>query len=163
MAKGKDQLIAALAPVLMAGEEVLDVTTGMVQVERMGQKTERNGTLALTDRRVILFTKKLGGYDSQDFAYGLLTSVDHKRGMMYGNLDLAASGDRAHIKMVPKDEVEQISHLIRERMAAAHTHGATSPANDPLANQIRDLAKLRDEGLISAEEFEAKKRQLLGL
>jgi hypothetical protein len=28
---------------------------------------------------------------------------------------------------------------------------------------IREYAKLRDEGLISAEEFELKKQQLLGL
>ena len=37
-------------------------------------------TLAASLSIVSLFTKKLGGYDVQDFAYGLLTSIDHKKG-----------------------------------------------------------------------------------
>lgn len=32
-----------------------------------------------------------------------------------------------------------------------------------LADQLRELVKLRNEGLITAEEFEAKKRKLLGI
>ena len=32
-----------------------------------------------------------------------------------------------------------------------------------IANQIRELAKLKDEGLITEDEFEMKKKQLLGL
>ena len=146
----------------MPGETVLDLTTGMVQVRRFGEGAQRAGTVAVTDRRVILFTKKLGGYDVQDFAFGLLTSVDHKKGMMFGDLDLAASGDRTHVKMIPKDEVERVAQSIRERMAA--THGVASrPETSDVPNQIRELGRLRDEGLISSEEFEAKKRQLLGL
>jgi hypothetical protein len=146
----------------MEGEQVLDVTTGMVEVRRMGSDTTRNGTVAVTDRRIILFTKKLGGYDVQDFAFGLLTSVDHKKGMMFGNLDLAASGDRTKVTMVPKEDVERIAQMIRQKMASAHSHPVAAASAD-VATQIRELAKLRDEGLLSTEEFEGKKRQILGL
>jgi hypothetical protein len=123
----------------------------------------------VTDRRVVLFTKKMGGYDMQDFAYGLLSSVDHKRGMMYGDLDLAAAGDRTHVKQVPKDDVERIAQVIREKMATAHQHGSPTasapeqPAPPDTATEIRNLAALRDEGHITADEFEAKKKQILGL
>lgn len=34
---------------------------------------------------------------------------------------------------------------------------------DDVADQIRKLAALRDDGLITSEEFDAKKKQLLGL
>lgn len=39
------------------------------------------------------------------------------------------------------------------------------PAEGPIdaADQIRKLAALKDEGLITSDEFEAKKRQILGL
>lgn len=35
------------------------------------------------------------------------------------------------------------------------------PAEDPIA-QLRELAKLRDDGILTDEEFEAQKRRLLG-
>jgi hypothetical protein len=158
-----DQMSAQLAPVLLPGEIILDATTGRIQVTRMGSGTQRNGIVAVTDRRVILFTKKMGGYDVQDFAFGLLTSVDHKKGMIWGNLDLAAAGDRTGVEMVNKNEVERIAQTIRHRMAAAHAQPPPAPHPVDVAAQIRDLAKLRDEGLVTPEEFEAKKRLLLGL
>ncbi len=73
---------------LMDGEQVLDATTGQIPVHRMGQDTHRNGAVLVTDRRIVLFSKKLGGYDLQDFAFGLLSSVEHKKGMTAGNLTL---------------------------------------------------------------------------
>jgi len=40
---------------------------------------------------------------------------------------------------------------------------ATAPAAGDYTEQLEKLAKLRDEGVITAEDFEAKKKQLLGL
>jgi hypothetical protein len=168
--KRRDKLVQQAQPALTPGEQVIDATTGLVPVRRMGSETVRNGIVLVTDRRVVLFTKKLGGYDMQDFAFGLLSSVDHKKGLMYGELDLAAAGDRNHVKQMPKDDVERIARLIRDKMAAAHQGGqagaassAPAPAQAGPATEIRNLAALRDEGLITPEEFEAKKKQLLGL
>ncbi|HXL43515.1 MAG TPA: PH domain-containing protein [Gaiellaceae bacterium] len=166
--KRRDNLIKEARPALTPGEEVLDATLGMIQVRRLGSDTSRSGVILVTDRRVVLFTKKLGGYDVQDFAYGLLSSVDHKRGMTSGSLNLAAAGDRTHVRMIHKDDVERIARLIRDRMALAHTSAeasaitASAQVEDP-SKAIRDLAALRDDGLITPEEFEAKKKQLLGL
>jgi Short C-terminal domain len=44
-------------------------------------------------------------------------------------------------------------------------NGAAAPAtSEPdAADQIRRLAQLRDKGLLTEEEFQAKKAQLLGL
>jgi hypothetical protein len=168
MNKRVSKLVADARQALTSDEEVLDATSGMIHVRRMGNNTERTGAVIVTNRRVVLFTKKLGGYDVQDFVYGLLSSVDHKKGVMFGNLNLAAAGDRSHVSMIPKEDVERISQLIREKMALAHSGGqmSTSPPAPPaedMATTIRNLAGLRDEGSISPEDFEAKKKQILGL
>jgi Bacterial PH domain/Short C-terminal domain len=148
--------------VLQPGEEVLDVTTGMVQVTRMGTRTSLSGAILVTDRRVILYTKKLGGYEMYDHVYGLLTAIDYKKGMMYGNLTLAASGDKTHVSRVPKDAVERVAKEIRARMAASHEHGRAGEVASA-ADEIRKLAELRAEGILTDEEFEAKKKKLLDL
>jgi hypothetical protein len=38
-----------------------------------------------------------------------------------------------------------------------------APAGADYAAQLEQLAKLRDDGVITAEDFEAKKKQLLGI
>lgn len=158
--------------VLLEGEEILDGATGVIRVQRMGQTTARNGVVIATDRRVILFTSKMGGYDVQDFAYGLLTSVDHKKGMAFGDLHLNAAGDHAHVKQIPKADIERLAQSIRDRMAMTHRPDAQqtaavpaqpTPAQSDPHEELRKLAALRDEGIITGEDFEAKKRQLLGL
>ena len=62
--------------VLAGDEQILDVTTGMGTVKRMGSETSRNGGLIVTDRRIIFFTKKLGGYEMSDHTYATLTALD---------------------------------------------------------------------------------------
>jgi hypothetical protein len=153
--------------VLQANEEVLDVTTGLIEVTRMGEKTSRNGAVLVTDRRVILYTKKLGGYEMNDHVYGLLTALDYKKGMMFGSVTLSAAGDRTHVSQVPKEDVERIAKAIREQMASATQAGAAAAAPAApaasMADEIRKLAELRDVGVLTEDEFNAKKRQLLGL
>ncbi|MGI9186114.1 MAG: SHOCT domain-containing protein [Gaiellales bacterium] len=40
---------------------------------------------------------------------------------------------------------------------------AAAPAEDDLAAQLESLAKLRDQGILTDEEFTAKKAQILGI
>ncbi|MGB4758948.1 MAG: SHOCT domain-containing protein [Candidatus Saccharimonadales bacterium] len=40
---------------------------------------------------------------------------------------------------------------------------ATAPATDPTIAQLEQLAQLRDQGILTNEEFEAKKKQILGI
>lgn len=55
----------------------------------------------------------------------------------------------------------ELRNTIESRIAGLHR----TPAQDTLstADEIAKFAALRDRGIISADEFEAKKKQLLGL
>jgi hypothetical protein len=154
--------IAQAQRVIAEGEVVLDVTTGLGKVRRMGQETSRRGALIVTDRRVIFFTKKLGGYEMSDHVWAMLTAIDYKKGVMFGNINLNASGDHYHISSIPKDDIERVAQLIRSQMGQVRAHAThAAPAAPDLADQIRKLGDLRDSGLLSDDEFQAKKRQLL--
>lgn len=41
--------------------------------------------------------------------------------------------------------------------------GRAAPAPRDWATELRQLAKLRDDGVLTSEEFDAKKKQLLGI
>lgn len=38
-----------------------------------------------------------------------------------------------------------------------------TPAQDPVVAQLEQLAQLKDQGILTQEEFDAKKKQLLGI
>jgi hypothetical protein len=50
-----------------------------------------------------------------------------------------------------------------EYVEAAPAAAAPAPAQPDYVDELERLAQLRDQGVITAEDFDAKKRQLLGL
>jgi hypothetical protein len=79
--------------------------------------------------------------------------------------DLQAAMTDLNIQPEPLDEQD------RQEIAAAQGSQAGSPPSQPASEssgedyieQLKQLAELRDTGVISSEDFEAKKQQLLGL
>jgi predicted mannosyl-3-phosphoglycerate phosphatase (HAD superfamily) len=50
-----------------------------------------------------------------------------------------------------------------EAAAAAVSAASAEPAQDDYIEQLKQLAALKDAGILTEEEFEAKKKQILGL
>lgn len=152
--------------VLSGDEIILDVTTGLGKVRRMGKDSSRNGALIVTDRRVIFFTKKLGGYEMSDHVYSMLTTVDYKKGIITGNMNLKASGDHYQISMIPKADVERVAQCIRSQMGAitsqstSNSSSSLSPDNR-IPEQIKKLSLLHEQGILTDDEFLCKKAELL--
>jgi hypothetical protein len=101
-----------------------------------------------------------------------LTSVTVERdGLRNMKVRLIASGNTIDMR-VSKAEADQIKDTLTRLMLGTHPalqSGAEQPppppatpsnAPDP-ADQIRKLAELRDAGILSVQEFEAKKQDLL--
>ena len=147
------QLIGKASPVLVEGEEVVDVTVGIAEVKRNGQSRRRRATILVTDRRVVLFSKRLGRYDVQEYAFGRLAGVDHHLGPITGQLNLRASGGSADIWQVYKKDVGRVAQAIRDRMASVR--------QGSVADEIDKFARLRNEGVITEEELAAQKARLL--
>jgi Bacterial PH domain/Short C-terminal domain len=161
--KKRQQLMEDVRPALLTGERVLDATGGIVQVHRFGGDQGRRGTLAVTDRRVIIQTKRVGGYDAQDFAYGLLSGCNYATGAGFSTIELVMAGERARVTQILKGEAQRIGPLIRQQMALARTPGGTARGNrdiDP-AEQLRKLAGLHDAGLLTEQEFQTKRAEVI--
>jgi Short C-terminal domain len=60
----------------------------------------------------------------------------------------------------PSAEAQAGVAQLRKRVAEAHAPQQSASAPDPV-EQLRKLGELRDAGVISSEEFESKKRDLL--
>lgn len=127
----------------------------------------KNGLLVLTDRRVVWFHASIGRRDVLEQTYERISSVEASRKMMSATLAINAGGDVWAMKdIMPKDAVNDLAGLIRQRADAAHGHGpapqaAAAPPGEDVIGQIQRLGELRDSGVLTVEEFEAKKAELL--
>jgi hypothetical protein len=113
-----------------------------------------------------------------------ITSVDVRKALLTVELELVMGGgsemrdigsgfmDRArneNITMFQKsqyNEVQQIATLIldlRHKRKAQANNQPTRPSDstNSIPKQIKELAELRDAGIITPEEFEEKKKELL--
>ena len=75
-----------------------------------------------------------------------------------------ASGNEVRLKWIDKNsDVPAFVETVRKEMKASKTAPA-APANGgstDVADQIRKLAALRDDGLLTDEEYESKRAELL--
>ena len=109
------------------------------------------------------FTPRCSGKDYSVFAVfhqrGFIKNNDgsHGTGKPFDSLsedELATAMDDLNIDL-PEDE---------ELQADAYYEEDDAPAQEPdYLDELERLASLRDKGIITAEEFEAKKKVLLGL
>jgi hypothetical protein len=93
--------------------------------------------------------------------------------MMRGELTIFASGNKADIERVPKDECRNFAETVRARITAASEHAsykepvsqaaAAQPGDGggDVVTQIERLGRLREQGLLTDEEFQAQKQKLL--
>jgi PH (Pleckstrin Homology) domain-containing protein/putative oligomerization/nucleic acid binding protein len=145
------------------GEDVLATVKGTYETKKMGNDWNRAGILIATDHRVVFFAKKMGGYDLEVFPYKNISSIETGKGMTGHTLKFFASGNEVKMKWIDKKaDVPAFVSLVKNEMTNAHAAPAAPAAAAPdVADQIRKLAQLREDGLVTEEEFETKRAELL--
>lgn len=153
---GGGREIKKLPEHLWDGESVLAMTTGAY-----GKGV---GLVVMTDRRLLFVQDGFMSKTSEDFPYSKISSVSWGSGLAMGTITVFASGNKAEIKNVQKEDGKSMVDALRERLAdspaTAPAAPAAAPAND-IMGQIKQLGELRDAGVLTAEEFDAKKTDLL--
>jgi hypothetical protein len=98
---------------------------------------------------------------SEDFPLDNLSSAQWPSAMLTGKVTLFASGNKAEIANVNKADGKRIVDILRARLSAPPAPAGVSEAPAGPVEQIRKLAELRDAGILSSEEFEDKKPEIL--
>lgn len=138
-----------------------------------GSYNGKAGLIVATDRRVLFLSAGMMGSQFEDIPFSKISSVQQSSGMMLASMVVHASGTKAEISNLNKDMAKALAEYVRSRTGDQQSQPQTSqqppaqvstevPEAD-VADQIRKLGELRDEGLLTDEEFAAKKKDLLGL
>jgi hypothetical protein len=125
-----------------------------------------NGVLVATNKRLVFVDKGLVfGLRVEDFPYEKITSIQYKIGLLFGEITIFASGNRADIKNVAKDVARSFAEHARARMtpiAASHSASAHSTqGSDAIVAALERLATLKSQGILTESEFESQKARIL--
>ncbi|MDQ7826499.1 MAG: PH domain-containing protein [Candidatus Eremiobacteraeota bacterium] len=78
-----------------------------------------------------------------------------------GNLTIESAGEQGINRLVFIRQPEQVQHEIYKAMEHVEKSAGTGEAPEDIPTQIEKLAALRDKGIVTPEEFEKKKKELL--
>lgn len=132
-----------------------------------------NGTLELYPDRIVLKRGKLlGNFEKTTYLKDIIEVKLKKPGLSRGSLSIATATDNGRVsansveanaialKSSQWDEAVEFKRLIEDAASRAKAAGGGSHS---AAEEIANFKRLMDEGVITPEEFSAKKKQLLGI
>lgn len=158
---------------LKALPEVLDYKNGeVIKYAASGTKVEQNETrtvlILCTNRRVLFLNKNMFfGGDSTDIPLNMINAVQLTNHLLLSDITIVNGANSTQLKQLAKESAAIMAKTIKKE-SYKYQHNLLHPENnmassiDP-ADEIRKFKKLADDGIITQEEFEAKKKQLLGL
>ena len=157
--------IKELPNILWADETVENIIQGTYN--------DGNGILVATNRRLVFVDKGiLFGLKVEDFAYDKISSIQYETGIFFGKLTIFTSGNKAVIDNVIKAKVRVFGDWVRSRISAPITNSINQPSTPihnssqgkvDIADQLERLAKLKDQGILTDEEFTIQKKKLLDM
>lgn len=116
------------------------------------------GAIAVTNKRVIFCSKVFFSTFMKDFDLKKITSTNFESHMT-NKMTIQGSSDKITITAIDKKVGQEIVNKIKELQLS------TEPSNTSSGTiaDLEKLAELKEKGIITEEEFNAKKKQILGL
>jgi hypothetical protein len=143
-------------------------------VERLSSGYYGGGTglIAQTNQRLLFVKDGIMSRTTEDFPYSKISSIQWSSGMMMGKVTVFVSGNKAEITQVDKGAGKEMVDTVRARIAnlvntqaqAVETQAASAPTPPPDVDpieQLKKLGELHQAGVLTSEEFEAKKAEML--
>ena len=144
---------------LESEEEILKSIVGSYEIKIMGKDSVRTGIFLATNKRMVFYAKKLTGYDMEIFPYSTISSIEMSKGIMGHKIVFFASGNRASMKWIKEGDVQGFIEEVKNRIGKKEEMKIV--AEEGIPDKIEKLAKLKEQGILSEEEFESKKKELL--
>lgn len=162
---GSKKNIEKVEAMLWEGEHVVFImpTNAAIHSVNTRNKTKLSGVFALTNQRV-LFHHKAGFSEAiEAFELNEIKSVDSSgNGISGGHISIHTMTKTLDILVTyKKDVMQEIQNAIYTAIDAYNNTDKTVSGND--LGQIEKLHDLYKQGIITQEEFQIKKKQLLGL
>jgi len=151
-----------LPEVLQEGEEILAFTSGFME--------EDTWLIVLTDKRIIFLNKgMIFGLKQMVIPLDRINSVSGETGLVFGKIYIEDGAKERVIKNVMKHTVKPFTNMVMDAIENYKKKFSNDVSNTQLEQkqdpyeQLEKLASLKDKGIITEEEFNKAKKNILGI
>jgi hypothetical protein len=127
-------------------------------------KHNNNFAYAITKKRIIMAQKGLVGETLQSVFLDNVNDITFKAGLIFGiiTFDTIKETFNVGLDKVQAANINSEIHDLIHELKQKPTVLSASPTNDPTV-ELKKYKELLDTGVITQEDFDAKKKQLLNL
>ncbi|MFD1863043.1 PH domain-containing protein [Planococcus chinensis] len=151
---------------LIHGEKVLMTFIGLHNYQST-TKHDSNYAYAITNKRILFGQKSLTGEKFKAVNHERINDITFNKGMVFGVLTIDTPQEKFNIALdkASASSINSEIHAVLDNLKSSNVQeGFSQPvANTSAADEIVKFKGLLDAGIITPEEFDAKKKQLLGL
>lgn len=119
--------------------------------------------LVATDRRVIFVDKEfMYGLKVEDFSYSKISSIQYETALLLASIDIHVADDVVEIDGVGKYDAELFCEKVRNFMAHPEEY-VQAKTELTVLDQLEQLGRLKENGVLSEDEFNEQKKKLIDL
>lgn len=149
---------------LQQGETIKTWGTGYIgEMMGSGDNRQYNGCLIITDRRVVFYSKGWLSEVFEEIPHTKISSIESKKIMGHTTLSIHTSGNTLKFKSLVPEEAKWLQDKVNELKGSNNTMTSSSSLAEPedAFKKLEKLADLKIKGIISEDEFQVKKAELL--
>lgn len=155
---GTKKEVKELPNILRNDETIMYATSGFVD--------GNTWLITCTNKRILFLDKgMIYGLKQVEIPIEKINSVSYSKGLMFGNITIHHGSDHMEIKQINKITLNPLVDAINNEI-----ENLKGEKNDPIqskelsysiADEIKKFKGLLDEGVITEDEFQTKKKELL--
>lgn len=158
---GTKKEVKALSEIIKDNETIKYATSGVVEGNTV--------LMVCTDRRVLFIDKGfIYGIKSTEIPLKMINAISYSKGLLLGSITITNGATTTQINNVSKETALLMVQSVNDACeAVSHQKQPVPPVDTQVTQtfsaQIRELKSLVDDGIITQDEFDAKKKQILKL
>jgi len=150
---------------LKSGDKIITFADGYIgELMGTGDKTQRHGVLIITNAQAVFYRKGFLGEVLETMPLKKITSIERKSTLGFRTIVMHTSHDELAFKTLEDKAKEQALIDAIELGRETETVNISTPTNPPTDDPIEALKKLGELkaiGVITEEEFQDKKTELM--
>lgn len=151
---------------LMNGEKIHMTYIGMHDYQST-TKHDGNYAYAITNKRIMFGQKTMAGEKFKAVDHKKINDISFETGMLFGFLTIDTPQEKIKVALDKDSEksinnhIHQVLDTLKSKPNEAQPQAVSAPIST--ADELKKFKELYDMGVITEDEFNAKKKQLLGI